>query len=537
VEDRFGSSGTCAHDPPTRKKEKIVPLTVTPTPFVTVICAVAPGAKETSFHLLDALREQTLENWQLVISGELAGKVAIEEDPRIRVVAGAPNRAAALSIALAAASGDYIAAAELGDYLDRDALSLLAKTVRDGVDADIIYSDETIGGKRFSKPSFSPERLRGQFYLGNFTIYRRSLLTAVGGFREGIDGAELYDLALRASVDANAVHHLDHDLFTGGAASAWGIAVGEQLAATRAVLEHHLSATGGGVVDAVYSTGLATTRRAVDGEPLVSIVIPTRGDRAKLHGADRCMVVEAVRSACELSTYKNIEFVVVIDEVAPQGLYTELRAIAGDRVRFVPWLRAFSFSEKMNLGVLHAKGEFILLLNDDVEVISPHWIESMLGLAQRPNAGMVGAMLYFEDDTIQHAGHAYRKLDVTHIGLFSPRGSAGPFGGFFLEREVAGVTAACGMVRKSVFLEAGGFSTLLPGNFNDVDLCMKLNVLGYQSYLTPNAELYHFESKSRDPRVSYNEIRITWGRWEDFFWDSALWPTDPHEIFPVAPLG
>lgn len=490
-----------------------------------------------SFHLIEALREQTFDNWELVVSGEVAGATRFDGDPRVRIVEGAPSRALALSAALAAAGGEYIAIVEPGDHLDYAALGLFADTVLSGVDADVIYSDETVNGVKFFKPSFSPERLRGQFYIGNLTLYRRSLIDAVGGFREGIDGAEVYDLALRTTVQANTVHHLDYDIFAGGAVCDWGIPEGDRLAATHSVLEQHLSNTGGGIVDAVHSAGFALTRRTVAGEPLVSIVIPTRGDRAVLHGADRCMVVEAVRSVCELSTYRNFEFIIVIDDVAPSDTYSEIHAIAGDRVRFVPWSRPFSFSEKMNLGVLHARGEFIVLLNDDVEVISPEWIEAMLGLAQLPKAGMVGAMLYFEDDTIQHAGHAYRKLDVTHIGLFSPRGAAGPFGGFLLEREVAGVTAACGMLRKSVFLEAGGFSTLLPGNFNDVDLCMKLYTLGYQSYFTPNAELYHFESKSRDPRVADSELRIAWGRWEHLFWDSVFWRTDPHEIFPIVPLN
>jgi GT2 family glycosyltransferase len=245
----------------------------------------------------------------------------------------------------------------------------------------------------------------------------------------------------------------------------------------------------------------------------------------------RVMVVEAVRSIMNISTYRNFEFVFVVDATTPAVVQSELRAMAGERATFVQWLEPFSFSRKVNLGVLQARGEFVLILNDDVELITPDWIESMLALAQLPRAGTVGAMLYFEDDKIQHAGHAYYRLNVTHIGLNSERGAAGPFGGFLVEREVAGNTAACCMMTRELFLKAGGFSTLLPGNFNDVDLCLKISTLGYQSYWTPFAELHHFESKSRDPRVSASEVRTTWGRWEHLLYASDLWPTDPHEGF------
>jgi len=403
-----------------------------------------------------------------------------------------------------------------------------------GDHTDVVYSDAIIGGNLFLKPDFSPERLRCQFYLGDLTMYRQSVVSAIGGARLGVDGAELYDIALRATRTAREVAHVAQPLWKGDGvplAARWGTPVEDTADAVARVLADHLAATGGGTVDAVGDTGVYRTRRVVSGQPLVSIVIPTRGDRALVRGAERCLVVEALRGAVALSTYQNVEFVVVIDQVAPEDVREELRAIAGERLRLVEWTRPFSFSEKMNVGALHARGEFLLMLNDDIEVITPDWIEAMLALAQRPGAGLVGSMLYFEDDTIQHAGHAYYRLDVTHIGLHSERGAAGPWGGFLLEREVEGVTCACAMIRTQVFLEAGGFSTLLPGNFNDVDLCMKVQGLGYQSYWTPHAELYHFESKSRDPGVAKSEIETAWRRWEHLFWISPLWPTDPHELY------
>lgn len=420
-----------------------------------------------------------------------------------------------------------------GDRLTDGAVALLAGAATPGI--DIVYGDERIDGEIFAKPDHSPERLRSHDLLGPATIYRRTLLERIGGLRPGVEGAELYDLALRASRAAEGVAHVREVVSSreGGysAAREWAGDDRVVLESIRAVLEDHLSATGGGRVEAVDLDGFHRTSRIVDGSPLVSIVIPTRGTSAMVRGVERCMVVEAVRSVVERSSYTNVEFVIVIDDVAEEWVYDELRAIAGDAVRFVLWTRPFSFSDKMNLGVVHARGEFVLLLNDDVEVISEDWIEALLSLGQLPGAGIVGGMLYFDDDSIQHAGHAYRRLDVTHIGLHSDRGAAGPFDGFRVEREVAGNTGACALMTRSLFLEAGGFSSLLPGNFNDVDLCMKVARLGYQSYWTPRAELYHFESKSRDPRVAASEIRIAWGRWEDGFWDSPYWPTDPHIVY------
>ena len=456
-------------------------------------------------------------------------------DERLRFVEwSGGDLASALNAGVAAAAGEYVTFLGVRDTLTPRAVDAVLETVTRSPGTSIFYSDErSLGGSHdIMKPVFSPERLRSQFYFGNLTAYRRELIVSLEGIRSGFDGAELYDLALRASVSGGVVEHLREALYSPGsdAGGAWGTGQFPETA-IREVLKEHLERTGGGRVESVHSSGVFRTHRPVEGEPLVSIVIPTRGGIAEVRGIERCMVIEAVRSVVELSTYENYEFVIVIDDGAPESVYSDLRTLAGDRLTFVQWSQPFSFSAKMNLGVLHASGDYVLLLNDDVEVITPGWIEAMLALAQRPGAGLVGSMLYFEDDTIQHAGHAYYKTDVTHIGLNSERGSVGPGGGFLVEREVDGVTAACAMVSREVFLEAGGFSTLLPGNFNDVDLCMKVSVLGYQSIWTPYAELYHFESKSRDPRVAAYEIRTAWGRWEHRFYDSDYWPDDPHILY------
>jgi glycosyltransferase involved in cell wall biosynthesis len=269
------------------------------------------------------------------------------------------------------------------------------------------------------------------------------------------------------------------------------------------------------------------SRRVVTGKPLVSIVIPTQGKVSSSGSVHDALVLKAVKSIIEKTSYEHFEIDLVVDAHFDASVMTELAFIAQKKLRVHLWDRPFNFSQKMNYGVVLSRGDFVLLLNDDVEVINSTWLENMLALAQLPNAGMVGAMLYYEDDTIQHAGHAYYQGSPTHIGLGLPRGSKGPNSSFLVDRKVSGVTAACAVMPRHVFMEAGGFSALLPGNFNDVDLCLKVGSLGYDIYWTPNAELYHYESKTRDARVHFYELDVIEHRWAHRLDDKRFWSWNP----------
>jgi O-antigen biosynthesis protein len=490
--------------------------------------------------LLDSLADQDTAAWQLIVA-TIAGNPDDWSDSRHVQLIELPvdtSHSQILAAGVNAATGDVISVVGARDRLQPTAVTRILDAFRGSDKLDLVYTDEyeSPGATATLKPVFSPERLRSQYYLGGLVAYRRTAVVAIDGPSLVLPGAELYDLALRIGESGREICRIAEPLITLGAAGSADAAGQEAVAALsiRTALQGHLTRTGGGEVRGVNATGVNDTRRLVQGSPLVSIVIPTRGDSATIREAERFLVVEAVRSVIEKSTYYDYEFVIVIDEIAPAEVRQQVAEIAQGRVRFVDWSAPFSFSGKVNLGAVHARGEYILLLNDDIEVISEGWIEALLALAQRPRAGLVGAMLYFEDNIIQHAGHAYYRSDVTHIGLGSERGSTGPENAFLVEREVDGVTAACAMLSRNLFFEAGGLSTLLPGNFNDVDLCMKVAGLGYQSYWTPHAELYHFESKSRDPRVALYEITTAWGRWEPGFWESKFWPDDPHVLYRAA---
>jgi GT2 family glycosyltransferase len=224
--------------------------------------------------------------------------------------------------------------------------------------------------------------------------------------------------------------------------------------------------------------------------------------------------VDAVRGILEKSTYAQMEIVVVADDDTPQAVIDSLVEVAGDRLRLVRWSGAFNFSGKMNRGAVHSRGDYLVLLNDDVELITPDWIEVLLGLAQQPGVGLVGTMLYFEDGTVQHGGHLYRDSWAGHIAFGWQPGRDDALGSLGVDREVSGVTAACAMISADTFWEVGGFSTLYAGNYNDVDLSLKVRSTGRSIIWTPHARLFHFESKSRVATVVPEElatIRRHWG--------------------------
>ena len=443
------------------------------------------------------------------------------------------ERPTTVADAIAGSSAEFVVWLAEGDSLGD--LAPVAELIAASPEADVVYADEWSGPGRhrthLRRPDFSPERLRNQFYFGRAVFYRREFLQRIGGISTSHPGAEDYELALRASRTARSVLHLPVALYeplAGTTAPLDDVAV----ESTRRALQEHLDETGGGRVVTVGRDGVHDTRRPVIGTPLVSVVIPTRGGYDAHAGGTGSYLLNAIESIVERSTYTNLEFVIVVDGVAEPSVLNELERLLGDRLVLVPWRKPFNFSEKINAGVVRARGEFVLILNDDVRVLTPDWIESLLALAQLPGAGMSGAMLYYEDDSIQHAGHAYYEGDASHIGLDTPRGDPGPLSGYRVEREVSGVTAACAMMPTAVFHEVGGLSNLLPGNFNDVDLCMKVTWLGHDIYWTPHAELYHYESKTRDASVHEFEVFMAWTRWGFRMNDHRYWPY-PHSRTPT----
>jgi GT2 family glycosyltransferase len=499
---------------------------------------------ETSFELV--LVDDGSEDDRLT---ELLAEAAAA-DPRVRIVALPENQgiSAASQAGLEAATGRFVALLDHDDLLDPRALAVVRDALTKFPDADLLYTDEDQlhddGSFRaaFRKPVFSPERLRGQNYIGHLSVFRRSLLTEVGGFRPGFDGSQDYDLVLRVTERARSVVHIPEVVYH------WRIhraSVSHRSgnapvfdAAQRALAEH-LERTGiEGEVEQVHAVGVYRIRRTLPAPPPVTIVIPTRGSRSVVRGTERVLVVEAVRSLLARTTYPDFDVLVVADTPTPPEVREALVGLAPEKVRVLDYPYPFNYADKINFGVIRARADLLLILNDDTEVLTDDWLDSMVGLLA-PDVGLVGAQLRYEDGTIQHLGLHVGRGEVMHIAEGEPADSTGPFADLLVDRETSGVTGACTLVPRRVFEEVGGLSPTLPVNFNDVDFAFKIRDAGYRLLVTPHAVLHHFESRTRRRRVTATEVQRLRGRWThrlkvDDYWRHE-WPAlRPVEVRPHA---
>lgn len=490
--------------------------------------------------LVASVRAQTFGDWQLVLVDDGSAARHVRDvlaelasgDPRI-VVDHLPANAgivAASARALGLASGEWVAFVDHDDELVPAALARCAEVVADPL-VDFVYTDEDRrtpdADVPLRKPDWSPERLRSQMYTSHLAVMRRSLVVKVGGFRPGFDGSQDYDLALRVSEAARRIVHIPEVLYHWRlvAQSVGQVGRPEVFAAARRALEDHLVRRSiAGHVEQVHPTGVYRTGRKVVGHPLVSFVIPTRGSVGEVGGRRRVFVTELMRGLAERTSWARWEAVVVADTSTPASAIEELRDVAGDRLTLVPFDEPFNFARKINRGALAASGEHLVLLNDDMEVVTPDWVETMLALSQQPDVGMVGPLLSFEDGSIQHAGLMFRWMTPGNIGHGEDAGEAGPMFGYGVQREASGVTGACCMMPAAVFHEVGGMSEQFAVNYNDVDLCFKVRGSGRRILWTPYAHLRHFESRSRVGGVGASEIHLILSRWgrlydrEDPYW-------------------
>jgi hypothetical protein len=357
-------------------------------------------------------------------------------------------------------------------------------------------------------------------YTCHLSVLRGSLVREVGGFHEGFDGSQDHDLVLRVSERAQRVIHVPEVLYhwrilAGSAASVLDEKPYAWEAGRRAV-QAHLDRLGiQATAELGARFGIYRLRRAVDPELRVSLIIPTRGASGNVWGERRCFVVEAVRSALGKTGMTNVEVVVVYDEgTTPSCTLDELDTLCGHRLTAVPFAGEFNFSRKCNLGFLASTGEVVVLLNDDIEAASEGWLEELIGpIMQEADVGMCGGRLLFSNMTLQHGGHLYSHGEWTHVLLGAAMDADVAFGALAMNRETSGATAACAAVRRDVFEEIGGLTEELPGNFNDIDLSMKIAMAGYRILWMTHAVLFHFESSSRQRDVHQWEIDKIVARW------------------------
>jgi glycosyltransferase involved in cell wall biosynthesis len=509
-------------------------------PLISIIMPVYNPNLEHLEQAIRSVRDQLYPEWQLCIADDASTDARVPEtlkrlameEPRISLTIRDRNGhiSHASNSAIELAKGPFIALLDHDDLLREHALFCLAQVINSTPDAGLIYSDEDKideQGRRldpYFKPDFNPELMLGHNMINHLAAYRTSLVRELGGFRAGFEGAQDYDLAWRCieKLNASQIVHIPRVLYhwrkhaqsTAAAAVAkpYAFQIGER------VLNEHFTRIGS-TARATLPAGETTYRinfPIPKPLPLVSILIPTRN---ALELIQRC-----VDSIVERSTYPAFEIIIIdngSDDPATLAYFDGLKV--DTRIQFLRDNGPFNFSILNNKAVEIAKGELICLLNNDTEIITPGWLEEMIGLAILPEIGAVGAKLLYPNNTLQHGGVVLGILGAAgHGHKYAPRTFRGKNDRAALLQNFSAVTAACLMVRKSVYREVGGLDEgQLRIGYGDVDFCLKIGGAGYRNVWTPHAELYHHESATRGHDLDgekkarfHAEIRELRARWK-----------------------
>lgn len=477
---------------------------------------------------IESVRAQVYPEWELCLADDASTESHVREtleyyaalDPRIKVTFLEENQgiSGASNAALALAGGEFVGLLDNDDELTPDALYEVAKLLGEHPDADMVYSDEDKldmeGGRLepFFKPDWNPDQFFCHMYTCHFGVYRREIVERIGGFRIGFEGSQDYDLVLRLIEETGNIFHIPKILYhwrkiPGSTAERYDVKDSDKpslMAIEEAVIRRNPDAT----VEKGLRPGTFRVRAPISGDPLVSIIIPTKDNAALLKAC-----VESVIAGAD---YPNYEILVVDNMSREPDTKAYLRSLEGrERCRVIPYAAPFNFAAINNEAAREARGDFLLFLNNDTEVMSGEWLVPMLEFAQRPDVGAVGARLLYRDNAIQHAGIILGVGGIANHAFYNfPPGREPYFGLTDVIRDCSAVTGACMMVRRQVFEELGGFDEAnCPIAFNDVDLCLRMREKGYLVVYTPYAVLYHHESVSRgkkkDPEGKYMLKR--WG--------------------------
>ena len=480
----------------------VVPVYNTPLPFFK--------------QMVQSVRRQTYTNWQLVLvdasdaahpaPGALAQKLAAQDGRILYQKIENGGIAANTTAGFAAATGAYLALLDHDDVLYPNALFACVQTIQT-TGADFVYSDEIVlsadlkqlGGYHF-KPDFAPDYLRGVNFITHLAVFSRSLLDAAGAYESReYDGAQDHDLFLRLTEKARKIEHIKQVLYIwrghAGSTAAGMEAKPYAVEAGVRAINAQLARLGlpGKAMPVPGAPGAFQVRYELTGRPLVSVLIPNKDHTADL---DRCLT-----SLYQNAGYDNFEVLVIENnstDPATEAYYQTLPDRFA-RCRVVRYQGAFNFSAINNFGAQFAKGEHLLLLNNDIEILSGDFLRELLSYSQRPDVGAVGAKLYYPDDTIQHAGVLMGiNGSAGHSHKSYPRTAVGDLYRLVTTQNYMAVTGACLMTKASLYRAAGGLDEeKFAVAYNDVDYCLKLWQQGLHNVYTPRAEAYHYESKSR----------------------------------------
>ncbi len=496
---------------------------------------------------ITSVLNQTYPNWELCLVDDASDNPQVREtiqeyakkDKRIKYLFRPKNGhiAEASNSAFSLATGEFTGILDHDDILHPHALYAVVSLLQKHKDADVIYSDEDkleANGKRvapFFKPDWSPDMLSSFNYLTHFTVIRSKLLKKAGKFRKGYEGSQDYDLFLRLEEITNKIYHIPDILYSwrktpNSTASHYHHKTYAHQASIRALEDAYRRRQVNVLVSDGLIPGTFRVRRLLAKQPLISIIIPTKD---KVDYLKRCIL-----SVLSKTRYPNYELLIVdtgSTEKRTRDYYRTLQK--NSRIRFLDWKKPFNYAAVNNFAVSHAKGDYLVLLNNDTEVISEEWLSAMLEHARRDEVGAVGAKLLYPNNTIQHAGVI---LGIIGGKLHKPVAGHSernvpddlpPYSTILNSKDIirnfSAVTAACLMIKKSKYEEVNGIDEKFVIAFNDVDFCLKLRKAGYLNVYTPYAKLYHHESVSvakpgeqgRDLALLDKEVDIMHEKWGD----------------------
>ncbi len=497
--------------------------------------------------MLDSVKNQTYAKWELCLAdGSDSKHVKIEKickeyakkDHRIKYRRLEKNLGISgnTNACIEMATGDYIALFDHDDLLHPAALYEVMRAICDK-NADFIYTDENTFHDNpkdafcpHFKPDFSPDTLRSYNYICHFTIFKASLLKKTGVFRSDFDGSQDYDMILRLTEQAENIVHIPIILYywrahKNSVASDISAKPYTVVAAKKALTEHLDRLSINGVVEDSAIPSTYRIKYDIQGEPLISIIIPNKDHVGDL---DLCL-----KSIEQKSTYRNFEIIIVENNSTEQETFDYYDVITKkySNVRVVKWDYEFNYSKINNFGFKYASGDYIVLLNNDVEILTPDWLQEMLMFVQRKDVGAAGMMLYYSDDTIQHAGVIIGIGGVAgHSHKYFKRGDYGYSSRLTIAQNLSAVTAAAVMIRRDVFEEVSGLDESFAVAFNDIDLCLRIRKAGYLIVWTPYAEAYHYESKSRGLEDTPEKQERFKRECDNFYsrWDDFLKKGDPY---------
>ena len=493
------------------------------SPLISIAVPAYQTPVEFLRQMIESLIVQTYSNWELCIvnaspDNEEMQKVLAEYsagDSRVRFCNLKENLGIAENTnrAFAMAKGEFVGLLDHDDLLAPNALYEIVKILQDHPQADALYTDEdkvtTELDEHFQphlKSDFNLDLLRSNNYICHFFVVRKSIVEKAGGFRKEFDGAQDYDFIFRCTENAGEVLHVPEILYhwrTHKASTADNPASKMYaFEAGKRAIEAHLERTGTkGEVSHTQDLGFYRVKYPVQGKPLVSVIIPNKDEKETLQ---TCLEMLEKNTG-----YQNFEIIIVENNSTTDEIFRYYKELSGNRkIHLLRWGKEFNYSAINNYGARYANGEYLLFLNNDVTVITEGWLTEMLGMCQRREVGAVGVKLIYPDNTIQHAGCVIGMGGIAgHMFVDMPADRTGYLHKASLLQDMSAVTAACLLMKKEVFEQAGGFTEELAVAFNDVDLCLKVRKNGYLIVYDPYAKLYHMESKTRGAEDSKEKVR------------------------------